>query len=119
MTGPHEARLRAAVANVRDADILAEMAVGWRTAIGRIKTSEKHLQQVLTGLEEHEQLGPRTREAAAASLTGMAEHLREQRRVLPAERRLAVASRVIGSVHRAGGNRCAGRGVQIAARPRL
>lgn len=82
MAGYHEARLRATVAGVHDADVLSEMAVGWRTAITRVKSSENHLERVRAGLEAREQLGPRTRSAAAASLTAMADHLRLQRRVL-------------------------------------
>jgi hypothetical protein len=97
VAGHHEAQVRRAMLTVGDADVLNEMADGWRSSIRDLDRVRGGLGDGVRRLREQEQLGERTRDAAVAAFREMRDHLTEQQRLLVrTARALDEAGDVIG-----------------------
>ena len=64
MAGFYETQVRRAMLTVGDADVLNEMATGWRASIRDLNTVDDRLKAGINGLRDHDQLGEATRDAA-------------------------------------------------------
>ena len=62
MAGYYETQVRRAMLTVGDANVLNEMATGWRTSIRDLNTVDDRLKGGIDGLRDHDQLGDATRE---------------------------------------------------------
>lgn len=82
MTGFYETQVRRAMMTVGDADVLNEMATGWRASIRDLNTVDDRLTSGIRGLRDHDQLGERTRDAAVGAFRDMRDYIAEQRLML-------------------------------------
>lgn len=82
MTGFYETQVRRAMMTVGDADVLNEMATGWRASIRDLNTVDDRLTSGIRGLRDHDQLGDQTRDAAIGALRDMRDYIAEQRLML-------------------------------------
>lgn len=82
MAGYYETQVRRALLTVGDADVLNEMATGWRTSIRDLDTVDDRLDRAIRGLKDREQLGDQTRDAAVGAFRDMREHVADQRLML-------------------------------------
>ena len=82
MTGFYETQVRRAMMTVGDADVLNEMATGWRASIRDLNTVDDRLKSGIRGLRDHDQLGDRTRDAAIGAFRDMRDYIAEQRVML-------------------------------------
>ncbi len=99
MAGYYETQVRRAMLTVGDADVLNEMAAGWRSSIPALRQVEDELTAGIRGLRGHDQLGEQTRDAAVGAFRDLREHLVEQRRLLGrTSQALDAAGEVIGQV---------------------
>ena len=67
---------------VGDADVLNEMATGWRASIRDLNTVDDRLKAGINGLRDHDQLGEATRDAAVGAFRDMRGYVAEQRLML-------------------------------------
>ena len=82
MTGFYETQVRRAMMTVGDADVLNEMATGWRASIRDLNTVDHRLRSGIRGLRDHDQLGDQTRDAAIGAFRDMRGYIAEQRLML-------------------------------------
>lgn len=82
MTGFYETQVRRAMMTVGDADVLNEMATGWRASIRDLNTVDDRLASGIRGLRDHDQLGDQTRDAAIGAFRDMRDYVAEQRLML-------------------------------------
>ena len=71
MAGFYETQVRRAMLTVGDADVLNEMATGWRASIRDLNTVDDRLKAGINGLRDHDQLGEATRDAAVGAFRDM------------------------------------------------
>ena len=82
MAGYYETQVRRALLTVGDADVLNEMATGWRASIRDLNTVDDRLKGGIDGLRDHDQLGDATRDAAIGAFRDMRAYVAEQRLML-------------------------------------
>jgi len=71
MPGYYETQVRRAMLTVGDADVLNEMATGWRASIRDLNIVDDRLKAGINGLRDHDQLGDATRDAAVGAFREM------------------------------------------------
>ncbi|NYE36097.1 hypothetical protein F4692_001201 [Nocardioides cavernae] len=82
MPGYYETQVRRALLTVGDADVLNEMATGWRTSIRDLNTVDDRLARAIRGLRDRDQLGDQTRDAAIGAFREMRDYVADQRLML-------------------------------------
>jgi hypothetical protein len=82
VAGYYETQVRHAMLTVGDADVLNEMATGWRASIRDLNTVDDRLKSGIGGLHDHDQLGDQTRDAAIGAFREMRAYVAEQRLML-------------------------------------